>query len=877
MFSNGTGVVVLKRLADAVADHDHIYAVIKGVGVNNDGSARVSFAAPSVDGQAEAIAMAQALAGVEAESVTYVETHGTGTALGDPVEIAGLTQAFRLGTERNQFCAIGSVKSNIGHLDAAAGIAGLIKTSLALESSKIPASLHYTQPNPKINFAETPFYVNAKLADWPAGETPRRAGVSSFGSGGTNAHVVLEEAPQRPASGRARTEQLFLISARSQAALDQAGSNLAAHMASSDSTLNLADAAFTLQTGRRHFPHRKVLVACTAAEAAEALVSGDSKRVWSRKCEHADAPVVFLFPGQGAQQVNMGRGLYENEAVFAAQVDECAEVLRPMLGLDLRTLLYPQPGHEEEASRQLKETFITQPALFVVEYALAQLWMQWGVAPKAMIGHSLGEYVAACIAGVFSRNVALRILSARARMMQDLPAGAMLAVRLPEADVVSLLGERLSIAALNSPGMTVVSGPFDAIDALLAMLDEKKVMYRRLATSHAFHSAMLDPMLPGFAEVVGSVQMCPPQVPFVSSLTGTWITDEQATDPDYWVQQVRRAVRFSSGIAELMQDPANILLEVGPGQTLSTLARQHPSKQAGQEIVASLKSEENARQDQRSLDLKSMLEAAGRIWTAGGSLDWAGFHGNEERYRVPLPTYPFERQRYWIDSPLAEITPQSGIHANGTKNFTESEQLPMANPQTTQKPADTLQAQQTAALAKLRTLFSDISGLSADQLISSALFLEIGLDSLLLTQASTAIEKSFGVHVTFRQLLEELSSLDALAAHLAPSMPAPSSPIAPAATAPLVMPVIPVPWRPCGATFRSCLGSSGGVEALVRKQLEIMEKQLEILRNPAAASTVAPVTTIAIAQASRAIRGRPACPNYKRSYFQCCRFDGQET
>jgi acyl transferase domain-containing protein len=860
VFSNGTGVVVLKRLADAVADHDHIYAVIKGVGVNNDGSARVSFAAPSVDGQAEAIAMAQALAGVEAESVTYVETHGTGTALGDPVEIAGLTQAFRLGTERNQFCAIGSVKSNIGHLDAAAGIAGLIKTSLALESSKIPASLHYTQPNPKINFAETPFYVNAKLADWPAGETPRRAGVSSFGSGGTNAHVVLEEAPQRPASGRARTEQLFLISARSQAALDQAGSNLAAHMASSDSTLNLADAAFTLQTGRRHFPHRKALVACTAAEAAEALVSGDSKRVWSRKCEHADAPVVFLFPGQGAQQVNMGRGLYENEAVFAAQVDECAEVLRPMLGLDLRTLLYPQPGHEEEASRQLKETFITQPALFVVEYALAQLWMQWGVAPKAMIGHSLGEYVAACIAGVFSRNVALRILSARARMMQDLPAGAMLAVRLPEADVVPLLGERLSIAALNSPGMTVVSGPFDAIDALLAMLDEKKVMYRRLATSHAFHSAMLDPMLPGFAEVVGSVQMCPPQVPFVSSLTGTWITDEQATDPDYWVQQVRRAVRFSSGIAELMQDPANILLEVGPGQTLSTLARQHPSKQAGQEIVASLKSEENARQDQRSLDLKSMLEAAGRIWTAGGSLNWAGFHGNEERYRVPLPTYPFERQRYWIDSPLAEITPQSGIHANGTMNFTESEQLPMANPQTTQNPADTLEAQHTAALAKLRTLFSDISGLSADQLISSALFLEIGLDSLLLTQASTAIEKSFGVHVTFRQLLEELSSLDALAAHLAPSMPVPSSPIAPAATAPLVMPVIPVAMASSAAPL-SDLASvpSGGVEALVRKQLEIMEKQLEILRNPAAASTVAPVTTIAIAQAvAPSAAGQPA-------------------
>ena len=885
VFSNGTGVVLLKRLADAVADHDHIYAVIKGVGVNNDGSARVSFAAPSVDGQAEAIAMAQALAGVDAGSITYVETHGTGTALGDPVEIAGLTQAFRLGTERNQFCAIGSVKSNIGHLDAAAGIAGLIKTSLALQNAKLPASLHYTQPNPKINFAETPFYVNARLADWPAGETPRRAGVSSFGSGGTNAHVILEEAPERQASGRARAEQLFLVSARSQTALDQAGTNMAAHLGSSDSAQNLADAAFTLQTGRRHFPHRKATVARTAAEAAEALVSGDPKRVWSRKCEHADAPVVFLFPGQGAQQVNMGRGLYENEPIFAAQVDECAEVLRPLMGLDLRTLLYPPPGHEEDASRQLKETFITQPALFVVEYALAQLWMQWGVAPKAMIGHSLGEYVAACLAGVFSRNDALRILAARARMMQDLPAGAMLAVRLPEDEVIPLLGEKLSIAALNSPGMTVVSGPFDAIGALGAMLEEKKVMYRRLATSHAFHSAMLDPMLPGFAQVVSSVQMCPPQVPFVSSLTGTWITDEQAASPDYWVQQVRRAVRFSSGIAELLQDPANILVEVGPGQTLSTLARQHPAKQAGHEIVASLKSEENAKpdpqaadlqlKDLRSQDMRSMLEAAGRIWTAGGSLDWAGFHGNEARHRVPLPTYPFERQRYWIDSPLAEAAPQVARPANGHKIHSESKEQPMTVPQPNHNHGDTLGAQHAAALVKLRTLFSDISGLTADQLIASAPFLEIGLDSLLLTQASTTIEKSFGVHVTFRQLLEELSSLDALAAHLAPSMPAPLSSLAPAASAPLSTPAIPGAATAAPADLAAVPSSiqPTGVEALVRKQLEIMEKQLEILRNPAAASTAlavsaAPTVATAAAPPPNTVSSSAASSSVKKPEVQ---------
>jgi glutamate-1-semialdehyde aminotransferase/malonyl CoA-acyl carrier protein transacylase len=483
----------------------------------------------------------------------------------------------------------------------------------------------------------------------------------------------------------------------------------------------------------------------------------------------------------------------------------------------------------------------------VVEYALAQLWMQWGVAPKAMIGHSLGEYVAACLAGVFSRNVALRILSARARMMQDLPAGAMLAVRQPEADVVPLLGEKLSIAGLNSPSMTVVSGPFDAIDALSATLEEKKVMYRRLATSHAFHSAMLDPMLPGFAEVVSSVQMHPPQVPFVSSLTGTWITDEQATSPDYWVEQVRRAVRFSNGIAELLHDPANILLEVGPGQTLSTLARQHPAKQAAHEIVASLKSEENIKPDLGSPDLRSMLEAAGHIWSAGGSVDWARFHSNEARHRVPLPTYPFERQRYWIDSPPLATADQAALPANETRSHSELKEQTMTVQQTNHNAADTLRLQQTAALEKLRALFSDISGLSADQLVASAPFLEIGLDSLLLTQASTAIEKSFGVHVTFRQLLEELSSLDALAAHLAPSMPAPAA-LAPAPTAaPASTHVIPP--SAIAAQAEPASVPLGGVEALVRKQLEIMEKQLEVLRNPEALRNPAVASAIQSASA----------------------------
>ena len=855
VFSNGVGAVVLKRLADALAGHDHIYAVVKGVGVNNDGSARVSFAAPSVDGQAGAISMAQALAGVEADSITYIEAHGTGTALGDPVEIAGLTQAFRLGTDRNQFCAIGSVKTNIGHLDAAAGIAGLIKTALALQNTQIPASLHYREPNPKIDFESTPFYVNAHLTDWPAGATPRRAGVSSFGSGGTNAHVVLEEAPAREPFRTANTEQVLVISAGSQTALEQAARNLAGHLSLSNPAYedtSLANIAYTLQTGRHHFPHRMAVVGSTAAEVAEALSSSDRNHAVSRTCDCTNAPVVFAFPGQGAQHANMGRGLYESEPFFAAQVDECAEELRPLLGLDLRTLVFPQPGHEEEASRRLKETFVTQPALFVIEYALSRLWMQWGVAPKAMIGHSLGEYVAACLAGVFSRNDALRMLSARARMMQDLPAGAMLAVRLPEGGVKPFLEDGLSIAAVNSPNLTVVSGSFDAIDALTAKLGEKNVMCRQLATSHAFHSAMLDPMLPRFAEVVGSVKMQPPQVPLVSSLTGAWMTDEEATSPGYWVQQVRQAVRFSDGIAELLRDPSNIILEIGPGQTLSTLARQHLSKGSTQEIVSSLKSDGSGPGNQ---DRRSMLDAAGRIWTAGGSVDWDGLHGRETPYRVPLPTYPFERRRYWIDSPRSDT-------ANNAKTHGEPEVHPMAdrisnqvNSETTQK-GDMLQIQKQSALAKLQALFSDISGLDADRLIVSASFTDIGLDSLLLTQASAAIEKSFGVRISFRQLFEELSSLDALAVHLAPGMPEPPAP------APASVQTSPSAIAAAAAEFTSV--SPDGVEALVRKQLEIMQQQLEVLRSSGLTAAVPGNAPAVPAVAAPAMRPPPiAAPTGK--------------
>ncbi|HYY41198.1 MAG TPA: type I polyketide synthase, partial [Pyrinomonadaceae bacterium] len=494
---SGVGVVVLKRQADALADGDHIAAVIKGSALNNDGSLKVGYTAPSIEGQAQVIADALSLAEVEADSIGYIEAHGTATAIGDPIEIAALTKAFRATTRAKNFCAVGSVKSNIGHLDAAAGVAGLIKTVLALQHRQLPPSLHYEQPNPKIDFANSPFYVNAKLNEWTTDGAPRRAGVSSFGIGGTNAHVIVEEAPAPADSSAPRRAQLLLLSAKTASALDAATANLAEHLRRQPAA-QLADVAYTLQVGRKAFNHRRALVCRDAADALDVLATMDAGRVQTAVLTPGARSVVFMFPGQGAQTVNMGRALYEQEATFRAEVDRCAELLKAELELDLRTVLYPRAEESDAAGARLTETWLTQPALFVVEYALAQLWLSWGVRPTAMIGHSIGEYVAACLAGVFSLEDALRLVAARGRLMQQLPAGAMLAVPLGEEELTTLLTPQLSLAAVNAPGLCVAAGPSAAIAELEERLRGQGVAARRLHTSHAFHSAMMEPMLAAF-------------------------------------------------------------------------------------------------------------------------------------------------------------------------------------------------------------------------------------------------------------------------------------------------------------------------------------------------------------------------------------------
>ncbi len=644
---SGVGVVVLKRLEDALADGDHVHAVIRGSAINNDGAAKVGYTAPSVDGQAEVIVTAQAVAGVDASTISYVEAHGTATPLGDRVEVAALTQAFRASTEARGFCGIGSVKTNIGHLDAAAGVAGLIKTVLALKHRQLPPSLNFEQPNPEIDFASSPFYVNSRLSEWESKDgAPRRAGVSSFGIGGTNAHVVVEEAPANAPAAAAggRPWQLLALSARTESALSAAATNLAEHL-TRHPELNLADVAHTLQVGRKAFGHRIVTLCRDGREAADALANLDPKRVFKGAPEDRRARVVFMFSGQGAQHTGMGRELYEAEPTFARCVDECAELLRPELGLDLRQLLFPAPEAAEEAARQLDQTRITQPALFVVEYALARLWAEWGVRPHAMIGHSIGEYVAACLSGVFTLEEALHLVAVRGRLLQELPGGAMLAVALPESELRGMLGAELSVAAVNAPSECVASGTTGAVEELERALNERGVSCRRLRVSHAFHSEMVAPAGAAFKSELEKVKLREPQIPFVSNVTGKWVTAREATDADYWVRQLRQTVRFAEGVEELLRKDGQVLLEVGPGQTLSGLVKRHPGVAGGQAVFSSLPHRE-ARQPEQS----HILDSLGRLWLAGAQVDWKGFQTGRRARRVPLPTYPFERQPYWLDA-----------------------------------------------------------------------------------------------------------------------------------------------------------------------------------------------------------------------------------
>lgn len=662
---SGAGVVVLRRLADALAG-DQIHAVIKGSAVNNDGKRKVGYTAPSIAGQAEVIAQALAMAGLSARDITYVEAHGTGTVVGDPIEMAGLQKAYASAAGLPGSCAVGSVKTNLGHLNAAAGVAGLIKTVLMLQHRQIPPSLHFERLNPEIDLGDSPFFVNAELRSWETASGVRRAGVSSFSIGGTNAHLILEEAPLAPSCADAGEAQLLVLSAKTAGALAESASRLSAELhRRSDADLSaLGDVAYTLQIGRRELSHRRAVVSRSAREAAAALAaSGGAARSAN---PGGYRPVVFFFPGQGAQHPGMGRALYRREPVFRREIDRGAEILVPWLGRDLRSLLFPAAGDEEEAARCLADTAYAQPALFLCEHALARLWMSWGVCPEAMLGHSVGEYVAACLAGVFTLEDAFALVALRGRLLQELPPGAMLAVALAEEALVLHLNGDLSLAAVNGPTACVASGSLAAVIALEERLAREGTAFRRLPVTRAFHSALVEPAIEPLVRRIAEISRNSPTLPWLSNVTGNWIAVEEAVDPAYWGRHLRRTVRFSDGLEVLLAEPSRAFLEIGPGDALTRLARRHPGCAAERVAVPSWGAE-----DRRGKDDEATLAALGQLWVCGAAVDWPAVHSDRPRRRVTLPIYPFERRRFWIDdeitvSPEAPSIPASsngGTHA----------------------------------------------------------------------------------------------------------------------------------------------------------------------------------------------------------------------
>jgi acyl transferase domain-containing protein len=603
---NGAGMVVLKRFADAVEDGDQIYSVIRGSAVNNDGRSRVSYAAPGLEGQSEVIAEALANAEVEAESIGYIEAHGTATELGDVVELAALTKAFELVTAKKHFCAIGSVKPNIGHLDRASGVTGLIKTTLALQHKQLPACLNFTKPNRDINLVNSPFYINTELAPWPQhARDPRRAGISSFGIGGTNAHVILEEALERKPGSISRAKQLLLLSARTERALQQMSENLALHL-QQHPALELADVAYTLQIGRTIFPHRRMLVCADRDEAVASLEQPDKTPGSTLQDAYKERRVAFLLVGTDAEYRGIASDLSAQEPFFRELVDHCLAVLKQQTGLDLKALAGNNASPEQTDLPQ-KQLIYAQPATFIVEYALARLFMHWGIQPQALLGGGLGEYVAACLAGVFSLDDALLVVARRAQWLQDQASEKGESVR-----------ERLS--------------------ALLA-----------------------------------SIQLHAPVLPYISSVTGTWITAEQATSPAYWGEHSDSPMNALQGIETLLQEKQQVILEIGQGWSLGSAVKQlSASRGESDDCIFSTLLEQNGSQP----DIQALLSTLGKLWLNGVQVNWSAFYENEQRLRVPLPTYPFERQRHWIDAPRSSAQKTSPL-ALGSSNKTDAFNQPI--------------------------------------------------------------------------------------------------------------------------------------------------------------------------------------------------------
>ncbi len=680
-------VIVLKRLEDALRDRDHVRAVILGSAVNNDGAARAGFSAPAVEGQAAVIRQALSMAGVSPAEIGYVEAHGSGTPLGDPIEIAALSRAFSSPALPRQSCPVGSIKPSVGHTDVAAGLAGLVKVVLGLERRALFPTAHFHRPNPHIDFPQTPFFVQTELAPWPSRGGSRKAGVSSFGMGGSNAHVVLEEAPPPPERGPDPEWKLLVLSARSRSALERMTAQLAEHLRAHPD-LPLADVAHSLQVGRGAFAHRQTLLCQTLSQAITALEERNPQVLLGSHNEGATPSLAFLFPGLGDPSVGLSRRLYAAAPAFRAEFDRCAELLAPSLSLDLRTLLSPSDPPPLAANPLLRAptpsllpTRIAQPLLLSIELSLQAFLRSLGHRPTALLGHSLGEYAAAVTAGVFSREDALSLVAERARLIATLPRGAMLAVPLSPEEISELAAPGISLSAINGARMSVVGGSEEAITSLIERLDAQGIASIRLAVEHAFHTEAMRPIAAAFAARVAAVERHPPQIPYLSNLTGDWVEPAEAQSPAYWAEHLCQPVRFHAALSKLLTDPSRLPVELGPGATLTSLARlaMQSDSIAPRPALALLAAEPGSAHP-------PWLDAVAALFRAGLPIDGEALDPLGKARRVPLPTYPFERSRHWVDGPSMPlpITPApapapapspSPEHPNAPRNPLESSLL----------------------------------------------------------------------------------------------------------------------------------------------------------------------------------------------------------
>ncbi len=720
IFTDGVAVVALKRVSDAIRDRNPIVAVIKGGAVNNDGGDRVSFSAPSISGQSSCITDAYLDAGVSPDSIQFVETHGTATPMGDPIEVEALRQAFRKSTQRRQYCGLGSVKSNIGHTTTAAGVTSLIKTALALKNKIIPATLHFKSPNPRLNIEDSPFYIVDKLTEWKSENGPRRAGISSFGMGGTNSHAILEEAPEAPRSTEPSVErpfEIFPVSAKTPTARDRLLSSL------TGLTHRPRDIAFTLQNGRSRYKTR-------GAQIHFSSLKTDSLTVQHSKTLE-DPRLVFMFPGQGAQYIGMGRALREAFPEFRVTFDYCCEFLKRELGFDFQ-------------NEDLENTQFTQPALFVIEVSLGKMLLDWGIQPDIFVGHSIGEFAAAYLAGVFSLEDGLKLIAARGRLMAALPRGSMLSVRGSMDAVKKIMGDEIDVAAINSPIHCVLAGPTEKIKELQQKFEANNLPARLLHTSHAFHSSMMDGAVEPFLATAKEVQFSPPKIRIISTVTGEELTATQAMDPNYWAGHLRSTVRFSQAIQKCVAEGGNLFLEMGPRTTLSSLALQH-LKGDGATAFSTLSDSPDA-----LAELGALSTAIAKLWAYGYDVPWNKIWG--EGNRVPLPTYPFERKsfRFSENRKPELITSAIARNTDQTTPVVES-QLKIQN--------------ENPLFTQIETLLTEHSGLSIET--KNTTFFESGFDSLVLMQIGVELGKRYGISIGLKDLMNTHNTLERLNDYIA--------------------------------------------------------------------------------------------------------------